>query len=220
MTDLTALQRLMTWFSPGFPVGGFAWSAGLESAIEKGWVKDSADSENWVEASLSHGALATDAILLAHAHRHAGDAPELVRAAELCLALTPARERHDELLVTGDAFRKAAAAWPLAAPPPLPGRCPYPVAAGALAAAHGIAAAPAMAAYLTAAVGAQVSVAVRLIPIGQTEGLRIAAALEPQVAARARAAASATLEDIATAGYAQDIAAMAHETLATRVFRS
>ena len=67
MTEPAALQKLLTWLSPAFPVGAFAWSAGLESAIADRRVTDSAALQNWLEGVLAHGGLKTDAILLAHA---------------------------------------------------------------------------------------------------------------------------------------------------------
>ena len=74
MTDPAALQKLVTWLSPAFPVGSFAWSAGLETAIADRRVTDSERLQNWIEGALAHGGIRTDAILLAHAHRSANDA--------------------------------------------------------------------------------------------------------------------------------------------------
>jgi urease accessory protein len=139
---------------------------------------------------------------------------------DLCLALAPSAERVAELCTVGASFVVATAAWPAPVPPDLPEPCPYPVAFGALAAAHGIDLDDALLGFLTAAVHAQVSVAVRLVPLGQTEGLRVVASLEPLVAATARTAATATLEQIGAIAYAADIAQMRHETLETRLFRS
>ena len=97
MTETAALQKLLTWLSPAFPVGAFAWSAGLESAIASGTVHDRATTQAWIEGVLHHGSLRTDAILFARAHRAANDPAALRDLADLCLALTPARERHEEL---------------------------------------------------------------------------------------------------------------------------
>ena len=74
MTDAAALQKLLTWLSPAFPVGAFAWSQGLETAIADDRVHDATTLKDWVGGSLAHGGLKTDAILLAHAHLHANDA--------------------------------------------------------------------------------------------------------------------------------------------------
>ncbi len=220
MADTTALQRLLTWLSPAFPVGAFAYSAGLETAISQGTVTNAASLAAWLEAVLGHGSPATDAILLAAAHRGLEDEGTLSGLADLCRALTPSKQRCEELDTTGSAFVEAAAAWPHAILERLPRPCPYPVAVGAIAAAHGIPREDATLAYLTAFTQNQVSVAVRLVPLGQTEGLRVLARLEPLVAECARHAATRTLDDIGTIGYASDIAAMAHETLNSRIFRS
>jgi len=220
MTGDTSLQKLLTWLSPAFPVGAFAWSAGLESAIVARTVHDRATTQSWIQGVLHHGSLRTDAILFAHAHRAADDPAGLRQLADLSLALTPARERHDETTITGRAFIGATMAWPTPAQAPLPEPCPYPIAVGAVAASHAIPLAPALLAWLTASVHGQVSVAVRLVPIGQSDGLSIMAALEPDIASAAALCQHATLDDIGSVAYAADIAQMAHETLTTRIFRS
>lgn len=220
MTRPDALQKLMTWLSPAFPVGAFAWSAGLETAISERRVTDSSSLQNWIDGTLAHAGLRTDAILLTHAWKAGGDAAALAELADLCLALTPSAERHKETLLTGDAFVTAAQAWPSDAYAALPSPCPYPIAVGAIAAAHGIELVDTLLAWLTTAVHSQVSVAVRLVPLGQTDGLKVVAALEPRIAALAEAAAAATLDDIGGIGYAADIAQMRHETLEPRIFRS
>ena len=218
MSETAQLQRLLTFLSPAFPVGAFAWSAGLETAIAEQTLTDSTRLQNWLSGSLAHGSLRADAILLSVAYRTSPD--QLRPIADLALALTPSAERTQELLLTGDAFAKAAAAWPSAVYGKLPRQCPYPIAVGAIAAAHGIGLEPTLIGFLTALVQSQVSVAVRLVPIGQTAGLAIMASLEPEVARLAAAATMATLDDLGGIAYATDIAQMRHETLPTRIFRS
>jgi urease accessory protein len=94
---------------------------------------------------------------------------------------------------------------------------PYPVAAGRLAAAHGVAGDAALLAYLHNAVAAQISAAVRLIPLGQSAGLRVQAGLEPAI--RAALAGSGLLE-LGGAAWAAEIAGQKHETQYTRLFRT
>ena len=50
------LLRLLQLVSPALPIGAFAYSQGLEWAIEGGWVKDEADLESWL-ADLIQGSL-------------------------------------------------------------------------------------------------------------------------------------------------------------------
>lgn len=220
MTATASLQRLLTWLSPAFPVGAFAWSGGLETAITDQRVTDSEHLRSWLDGQLHHGSLKTDAILLAAAHAAEADAAALAELADLTLALTSARERHAELTITGASFIKAAVAWPHPVLGRLPDPCPYPVAVGAIAAAHGVARVDTVVAWLTAAVHQQVSVAIRLVPLGQTDGLRVVAALEPDIAALATTAASSSLADLGAMSYAADIAQMRHEALEPRIFRS
>ena len=220
MSDPVALQRLMTWLSPAFPVGGFAWSQGLETAIGDGRIDDATSLRDWIGGSLAHGALKTDAILLAHAYRDHEDSGALGELAALGLALGVASERHLETTLTGETFAIAARAWPSDVFARLPQPCPYPIAVGAIAGAHAIALGETLIGYLTAAAHMQVSVAVRLVPLGQTAGLQVMAGLEPAIAERAAAAASASLDDLGGIAYAADIAQMRHETIGTRIFRS
>ncbi len=220
MTTSADLQKLLTWLSPAFPVGAFAWSAGLESAIASGTVHDRVTAQAWIEGVLTHGSLRTDAILLVHAHAAVHDTTALRELADLCLALTPARERHEETTITGAAFATAVRAWPTPVLANLPAPCPYPIAVGAIAAGHGIALDATLLAWLTASIHSQVSVAVRLVPIGQSDGLAIMATLEPAIASMAELCQHAALDDIGAVAYAADIAQMSHETLTTRIFRS
>lgn len=214
------LQKLLTWLSPAFPVGAFAWSAGLETAIVDGLVTDKATTQDWVAGALAHGGLRTDAILLAHAHTGWDDPKALSDLADLCLALTPARERHAETTRTGDAFVLASAAWPAPRPARLPRPCPYPIAVGATAGSHALAQRDTLIAFVTANVHSLLSVSVRLVPIGQSDGLAIMAAMEPEISRLADLCRHATLDDIGSVAYGADIAQMKHETLPTRIFRS
>ena len=220
MIDSFGLQKLQTWLSPGFPVGGFAWSAGLETAISDRLVTDARSTIAWIAGLLEAGSARTDAILLAHSHRWCLDAEHLLELAELSAALTPASERLEEAAAMGQAFGQACTAWPETGLAPLPDPCPYPVAVGAIAGAHEIDLRSTLAGFLTAFVHSQVSVAVRLVPIGQVAGLRAVVALEPGVAKLAEFAAGADLQDIGGIAYAADIAQMRHEQLQPRLFRS
>lgn len=220
MTEPAALQRLLTWLSPAFPVGAFAWSAGLETAIAQRRVTDSASLRNWIAGSLAHGGLRTDAIFLAHAFSAHADEAALRELVDFYLALTPAAERRAETTMTGDAFVIAARAWPSDVFARLPQPCPYPIAVGAAAAAQDIPPRDTLLAFLTAGVHGQVSVAVRLVPLGQTAGLQVMVSLEPEIAGLAEFALTAGLADLGTIAYAADIAQMRHETLEPRIFRS
>ena len=216
------LLHLLTWLSPAFPTGGFAYSHGLEWAVEAGDIRTETDLSAWLTDVLRHGAGRSDAILLRHAHR-TSDLPELTEIAELAAAAQPSRERQAETLGQGGAFALAASVWGaplLAALLDAGSPAPYPVAIGALAAAHAVTEDDAALGLLHAFAANLVSAAVRLVPLGQTAGLRVLASLEATVAEVAAGSGTATLDDLGTACFRSDIAAMRHETQYTRLFRS
>jgi len=214
--DYSALPRLLTWLSPAFPIGGFAYSHGLEWAVEDGDVVDETSLFDWIHDILRHGSGRSDAILARHAYR-ASDLAALRDLAELARAVQPTRERRDETVGQGSAFVLAGAVWGGSG---LEGAVAYPVAFGALARAQSIPEDPAVLGFLHAFAANLVSAAVRLVPLGQTAGLRTLAALEPVVAALAEATRTAGLDEIGGACFRSDIAAMRHETQYTRLFRS
>ena len=126
-----------------------------------------------------------------HAHRAvaASDDAALRAVAELAAAFAPSKERHLETTAQGRAFLDATrAAWPCARSTPgggWDGAVAYPVAVGVARAGHGIALEPALHAYLHAVAANLISAGVRLVPLGQTDGQRVLAALEPVIAATA-----------------------------------
>lgn len=218
---------LMAWLSPAFPVGAFAYSHGLEWAVETAAVADAASLAAWIDDLLGHGSGRSDAVLLAATWRAAvaSDAVALGEVAELAVALQPSGERHLEATQQGGAFVAAArAAWPTPAFDTLAvawdGPVAYPVAVGVAAAGHGIALTPTLEAFLLAFVANLVSAAVRLGAIGQTDGQRVTAGAVPAVRAAAAFAAGSSVEDVGGAAFRSDIASLRHETQYTRLFRS
>lgn len=221
------LVPLFIWLSPAYPVGAFAYSHGIEWAVEVGDVTNAAALARWVDDLLRHGGPFTDAALLAHAFRAvaAGDDAAFCTVAELAAAFSPSRERQMETLNQGDAFFSATrTAWPS---PVLErvatawsGRLAYPVAVGAAAAAHGLPLGPTLSAFLTAVAANLVSAAVRLVPLGQTDGNRVLAGTGTAVREIAAQAPSVPLDHLGGAALRSDIASMRHETQYTRLFRS
>ena len=217
----------MAWLSPAFPVGAFSYSSGTEWAIEAGDITDAETLKDWLTVTLTQGGGYCDAVLFAAAHRAVcvTDDTALYEAAELAAAFAPSKERHLETTAQGNAFIEAArAAWGCAALDRFKqlwdGPVAYPIAVAVTAAGHGIALEPALAAYLQALAANWVSAGVRLIPLGQTQGLQILAALEPAVTQTAARACAASLADIGSSAFRADLASARHETQYTRLFRS
>lgn len=213
MTEpLAATQILAAWLSPAYPVGAYSYSHGLEWAVEAGMVRDRDSLQAWVGDLLEFGAGRSDAILLAQAHGAADPAP----LAELAAALAPSAERHLETMAQGAAFaRTTAAAFGLALEP-----LPYPVAVGQAARRAGLPLDVTATLFVQAFAATVISAGVRLIPLGQTDGQRITAALMPLAARVAAEAAGASLDDLGGCACRADLASMLHETQYTRLYRS
>ncbi len=224
-TPELALLPLMLWLSPAFPVGSFAYSQGLEWAVEASDVHDARSLGGWLVDCLTFGTPRADAILFAQSFRsaEAEDWRALAETNELAIALAASAERRLEVTAQGAAFLAAArGAWDCG---PLRAlveeeRVAYPVAVAAAAAGHGLPLEASLQAFVLAQVAAAVSAVVRLGPIGQTDGQKIQATLIPRIRALAREAAASTLADLGGCAFRADIAGMRHETLYSRLFRS
>lgn len=207
------LLTLVQWLSPAFPVGSFAYSHGLEWAIAEGQVTSVATAEGWITTILSEGAGRTDAILLTQALDPAQDAAALGVLAE---ALAASRERWVETMEQGRALALTVSALTGQEVPPLP----YPVALGLAARGLGVAPARVAALYLHAFATTLTLAAIRFVPLGQTEGQRLIAGLRPLIERIADEAADAGLDEIGSGAFGADLAAMRHETMETRMFRT
>ncbi|MCJ2084277.1 urease accessory protein UreF [Methylobacterium sp. J-090] len=219
--------RLMAWLSPGYPVGAYAYSHGLEGAVESGDVFGEASLRAWLGDVLEQGSGRNDLILAAHAHGTAlvEDSAALADLNDLALALAPSRELHLETSQQGRSFLDATlAAWPTPAlarlAEALPGPVAYPVMVGLAAGAHGMALPPTLAAFGLAFLQNLVSAALRCAPIGQSAGTRVIAALTPRVVALAAGVPDLTLDDLGSATLRLDLGSFRHETQYSRIFRS
>ena len=208
----SALLKLVTWLSPAFPVGAFSYSHGLEWAVHTGAVKDKATAQDWIETCLRKGAGRNDAILLCQTMR-GGDAEELDA---LACALAPSRERLLETTAQGDAFTRTIAETSGVEPE----ACAYPIAIGLAALDNACPERETITLYLQAFVTNLVSACIRLVPIGQTDGQRIIAALYSAIAEIADEAMAASLDDLGGCALNADISSMHHETQTVRLFRT
>lgn len=229
-TPAPALLRLMAWLSPSFPVGAFSYSHGLEYAVEVGLLHDRASAIAWIESIVLLGSGRVDADLFLAAHRAAlvEDQQALDEVAERADAWRGTPELALESSAQGQAFILAVdAAWPdpwwshwrarLKQQSRLPA---YAVVVAVASARAGIAAEDALAAFLHAFAANLVSAAVRLIPLGQSDGQRVIAALEPIVLTAVSAAQARPPEDFGGSLPLLEWCSMSHETQYTRLFRS
>lgn len=217
-----SLPRLLQLVSPALPVGGYTYSRGLETAVERGWVTTEADTRAWCEGLLDHSLATLDGPLVLRVRRalEAGDEALAVRWARLADASRETAELQAESRQTGRALVRLLVDLELVGPPPAPIREAHVAAFGLAAHALGLSAAEALRAFLWTWLEGTVAAAIKLVPLGQTAGQRILLQLGP---ALERAAARATaLPDEALGALAPGLALASalHETQHTRLFRS
>ncbi|WP_234899363.1 urease accessory protein UreF [Ruegeria lacuscaerulensis] len=212
-TDADILT-LTQWLSPTYPVGGFAYSHGLEWAIESGSVSSAAETEEWIADVIQHGSGRADCIFLAAAH--AGSADATAEIDRMARAFCPSSERLMETRLLGEAFSTVTAeVWSVDLP-----SLTYPVALGYAAKLNGLPLPLTAQMYLQAFMSNLVACAMRLVPLGQTEGQRLIRDLTPLCQHVATDALDATLDDLTSTAFLSDIASMKHETQYSRMFRT
>lgn len=236
-TDTGGLYRLFAWLSPSFPTGAFSYSHGLEAEAEAGRVHDRKTLERWITAMIRHGSGRIDADLLRDAYRN----EDWNAVNERGIAYRATAELALESSLQGAAFQATVrAAWDdphfslAEATGPTCSRTAgvgaerseagegicHAVVVGAAAARAGARLEDALSIYLQSFAGNLMSAGLRLGIIGQTDGQRILAALEPVIAAAVAASLARDPADFGTVTFAADIASMAHETQYSRLFRS
>jgi len=215
MATATDTLTLAQWLSPAFPVGAFAYSHGLEWAIDCGDVQTQAQIRDWVAQVVQNGAGRNDMVLLAAAYR-AENSAALNRIDATARAFAASKERLQETDLQGAAF--------CAAISDLHGfdvkGLTYPVALGRAAALARLPLELTAQMALQAVMSNLASIAMRLVPLGQSQGQAIIRDLTPLCMDVASAACTATLDDLSATCFLTDIAAMRHETQYARICRT
>ena len=191
ITTDSKLLTVMQWLSPAFPIGGFAYSHGLEWAINKGHVGNREELQKWISDLLEYGSLKNDAILIKLVLQ--GSDPKEIN--ELAMALCPASERLSETQLQGGAFCKIMReVWSLEIDD-----LTLPIALALAAKNQSIDQNLVLPAYLHSFCSNLISVATRLIPIGQTDGQKTLLELSPLILDCVRAVVKSSFPVLVTA---------------------
>ena len=210
-TDLK-FMTVMQWMSPAFPIGAFAYSHGLEWAIDKDHVSNGEKLQKWITDLLEYGSLRTDAIFISLILR----GHDVRKMNELSMALCPAGERLLETKLQGSAFAKVIEdVWQQDI-----GELSLPIAVALAAKNQSIEQDLILPAYLQAFCSNLISAAIRLIPIGQTEGQRIMLELYTTISDLVQTASESEIDDLNSACFFSDVSAMEHEYLQPRIFKT
>ena len=224
-TDMQVLQwlQLLQLASPSLPIGGFAWSQGLEGAIEQGWLNNEADFAHWVEGVLTHSFTLQELPLLLrqHAAATATNLSALEQMNGLTLALRETSELRSEDIQMGGALLKLMRdlQFPLALQWPLT-EISYVTAFAIACGQHRIALQQACTGFVWSWLENQIAAALKLFPLGQTAGQRVFQKIAPLIPAVIEHAMQVQDDAIGISLPGQVLASMQHEEQYSRLFRS
>jgi urease accessory protein len=219
-----AQRRLWQLISPTLPVGAYSYSTALEYAVEAGWVTDAAGARDWIEAQLRemHARVDLPALIRLHAAWVTEDREAVERWNGWLRASRETAELRAEDLGQGRALARLLADLGLGAAAPWASRDDACWATLFALAVHcwSIPLREALEGYLWSWCENQTAAAVKLVPLGQTEGQRLLWQLAGTIAEAADRAAA--LDDEAIGGGLPGVvmASMLHETQYSRLFRS
>lgn len=213
--------RLFQLVSPALPVGAFSYSEGLEALVQQGTLTTAAALGDWLEAELATGAVAIEAAALSHLQWAFSAGPEALADLDgWLLALREAPEMRAQHRQMGRSLLQLLCelGWPLPEGATL--ALGWPAAWAWAGLCFEIAPVELTAAYLYGWIANQVSAAVRLIPLGPTQGQRLQLALAPTITARAETLSNADPLRLWSGGVGAGMAQLRHAELYSRLFRS
>ena len=210
--------------SPALPVGGFAYSQGLEQAVEDRWVTNMEQAYIWIRDVLCLSLARQELPLWLACHRacRSGDWQTLRASNQSLFSLRETAEFRLESIQMGHSMAKLFKQWPhgqtLVELTDI--EWVYPAAHAALSAVSGIEESMALSAYLWSWVENQSIAAVKIIPLGQIDGQVLLHRLKSDIEIAIQTAMSVDPEDIGSAAVGLSIASARHESQYSRLFRS
>ncbi|MEM9071734.1 MAG: urease accessory UreF family protein [Myxococcota bacterium] len=218
---MTELPRLLQLVSSALPVGGFAYSRGLETAVERGWVSNVEETRDWIAGLLHRSVAVLDAPLVDRLYVAWAEGKGVDPWVELAVATRETYELQRESESMGRALTRLIRDLSLiSGEEEVLAKKAY-VAAFALAAQRfGLDRERALEGFLWTWLEATVAAAIKLVPLGQTEGQRLLFELSPALAEVAERARALPDDDIGAVVPGFALASMLHETQHTRLFRS
>ncbi|NDE38366.1 MAG: urease accessory protein UreF [Synechococcaceae bacterium WBA_2_066] len=233
---MTLPLALLQLVSPALPVGAFSYAEGLEVLVQAGELRDAATLRAWLEAELQFGLLAVEAAALGPLQQafKTSNMEQLLDLNDWLIAQREAPEmRAQQWQMAGSLLQLLAAmGWPLTEQCQglkLTGLKLTGLKSTGLGwtaawawAGHclNLAATDLVEAYLYGWLANQISAAVRLIPLGATEGQCLQLQLAPLISSQANYLISQDPRQMFSSGVGASLAQLQHGALYSRLFRS
>ena len=221
--DQQALLKLLQLTSPALPVGAFSYSEGLETLVMQGHLNDRAHLSNWLIQELRHGGIRLEAAIAVRAHYHYTDFDRLTYWNQWLTASRDTAELRQQSWQMGRALVRLGQSLHPELKPTFTAcgtPCNFAISFGILAAHWQIDVHTMALGYLHSWAANLIGAAVKLVPLGQTDGQSCLLALIPELQQAAETIVNLKDDELYVSGWGGAIASMQHETLYTRLFRS
>ena len=203
-------HTLTQWLSPSYPIGAYNFSQGLEYAVKASLVYNEETLTDWLSENLERGYFWNDAIFVKLSFFIETD-DQLEKLVELINAFSTSKARLDEQILQGKAFSKVT---------PNSKDAPYPISLGISAKNYDMNIEEVIPLYLQSCLSNIISVAQRLLPIGQTEAVKILRDLFPKIEEVSKLVLRSSEADILSSCYLTDSCSIFQETIDGKIFKS
>ena len=224
MTERLALLRLLQLASPALPVGAYAYSQGLEYAVETGWVSNQNSARDWMLGILQYGLARLDVPVFSRLYKawENADVTGVQHWNDYLFAARESAEMQQEEQHLGRALARVldsqgiadAKSWQSAE------RVCFATMFTLAAVRWEINLPNAATAYLWTWAENQAMAATKLVPLGQTAAQQILSQAQPVIVSAVETGLSLDDESISGALPGLAIASALHETQYSRLFRS
>ena len=222
MTDNIAILKLLQFASPTLPVGAFAYSQGMESAVHHGYIENAEQTQAWITGVLSNNIARLDLPFLKSLYK-AIKANEFSDVAELNLQIISFRETSEirqESTQMGKALRRLLIDMQLWDERMPAEEIDWIAAFALMAVSNELSVKDCLLAHSWAWCENQVAAAIKLVPLGQTEGQKILYQLGLTLVDVVESALLHEMSKVSSLAFNLSILSSEHETQYSRLFRS
>ena len=214
--------RLWQLISPTLPVGSFAYSQGLEYAVETGWVSNEDETSDWINGQIRKTLSTLDVPVMQRIYDawKVADYEKVIYWNQWLLAAREAKELRDEDIQLGHALHRVLRGLDLELPITENIDWCYVTMFSYAAVKWNIPFTEAANGFLWSWSENQVAAAVKLVPLGQTAGQRVLSKALMQIPDAVKLVENMSDEDIGVLAPGLGIASALHETQYSRLFRS
>jgi len=221
------LLTLMQLASPALPIGAYSYSEGIETLATVGTIATAADLHQWLSQELKWGSIRLDATVIRFCYHAAvsQDTAQLEHWSDWLSALRETEEMRSQSWQMGRSLLRLFADLEPDLSQQFPSfvwtnDCHCAIAYSLVAQAWQIPLSEATLAFLHSWAANLISAAVRVVPLGQTEGQRLLRQLASPIQSALTEIETMTQADLMACSWGLSLASMQHETQYSRLFRS